>query len=165
MHVMCGILDWYHPRGLDGRADEIASRTDLMTHRGPDGSGYHVSGKIGLGHRRLAIIDLEGGKQPFYSEDDRYALVYNGEIYNHFELREDLESRGYAFRSTCDTEVLVHGDLEWGFAELLDRIDGMFAFAGWDGAARRLMLARDRMGQHPLVHTATTAAALSQRGR
>jgi asparagine synthase (glutamine-hydrolysing) len=163
---MCGITGIVHPEAgtPNGRPvpmDVIRAMTDALTHRGPDAEGYHLDSGIALGHRRLKVIDLAGGAQPMSNPEGTVWVTYNGEIYNHFELREDLESRGYAFRSTCDTEVLVHGYLEWGFAELLDRIDGMFAFAIWDGAARRLMLARDRMGQKPLFYAATSDGGLA----
>jgi asparagine synthase (glutamine-hydrolysing) len=141
--------------------DAIRAMTDALTHRGPDAEGYHQDSGMALGHRRLKVIDLEGGAQPMSNVDGTVWVTYNGEIYNHVELRQQLESRGHVFRSTCDTEVLVHGYVQWGFAELLDRIDGMFAFAVWDGAARRLMLARDRMGQKPLFYAMTDDGGLA----
>ena len=141
--------------------DAIRAMTDTLTHRGPDAEGYHQDSGVALGHRRLKIIDLAGGAQPMSNPEGTVWVTYNGEIYNHLELRKDLESRGHVFRSACDTEVLVHGYVQWGFAQLLDRIDGMFAFAVWDGAARRLMLARDRMGQKPLFYATTTGGGLA----
>jgi asparagine synthase (glutamine-hydrolysing) len=141
--------------------DVIRAMTDALAHRGPDAEGYHQDSGIALGHRRLKVIDLAGGAQPMSNPEGTVWVTYNGEIYNHLELRKELESRGHAFRSTCDTEVLVHGYLQWGLAELLDRIDGMFAFAVWDGSARRLMLARDRMGQKPLFYATTNDGGLA----
>jgi asparagine synthase (glutamine-hydrolysing) len=141
--------------------DAIRAMTDALTHRGPDAEGYHQGSGIALGHRRLKVIDLAGGAQPMSNPEGTVWVTYNGEIYNHLELRRELESLGHTFRSTCDTEVLVHGYVQWGIAELLDRIDGMFAFAVWDGSARRLMLARDRMGQKPLFYAMTNDGGLS----
>jgi asparagine synthase (glutamine-hydrolysing) len=163
---MCGITGIVHPKAGTPNArpvpmDVIRAMTDALAHRGPDAEGYHQDSGIALGHRRLKVIDLAGGAQPMSNPEGTVWVTYNGEIYNHLELRKELESRGHAFRSTCDTEVLVHGYLQWGLAELLDRIDGMFAFAVWDGSARRLMLARDRMGQKPLFYATTNDGGLA----
>ena len=128
--------------------------TDALAHRGPDGHGYHVDedNRIFLGHRRLAIIDIGGGAQPMWNEDQTVGVVFNGEIYNHVELRRLLEDRGHRFQSDhSDTEVLVHGYEEWG-TELPLRLNGMFAFAIWDKAQSRLFLARDRFGEKPLFY-------------
>jgi len=127
--------------------------TATLTHRGPDAEGYHQGSGVSFGHRRLKVIDLRGGAQPMSNPEGSVWVTYNGEIYNHRELRSELESHGHVFRSVCDTEVLVHGYVEWGIVELLDRIDGMFAFGIWDNDARRLLLARDRMGQKPLYYS------------
>lgn len=125
--------------------------TAALAARGPDGEGFFVDARagVGLGHRRLAIIDVEGGQQPLLSEDGRVACVVNGEIYNFVELRRTLERRGHRFATRSDSEVIVHGYEEWG-VEVLERLEGMFALAVWDGRARRLLLARDRMGEKPL---------------
>ncbi len=123
--------------------------TRALAARGPDGEGFHIDGRIGLGHRRLAIIDVEGGKQPLYSEDGRVAVIVNGEIYNFQTLREELVRAGHRFATRSDSEVLVHGYEEWG-ERVLDRIEGMFAFVIWDGRDGRMLLARDRMGEKPL---------------
>jgi asparagine synthase (glutamine-hydrolysing) len=146
---MCGIAGILvadgHP--IDGRI--LAEMTRSLAARGPDGEAFFTEGPIGLGHRRLAIIDVEGGRQPLYSEDRQVAVIANGEIYNFMDLRPELERAGHCFVTRSDSEVLVHGYEEWG-DELLDRIEGMFALAIWDGKARKLLLARDRMGEKPL---------------
>ena len=110
---------------------------DSLVHRGPDDDGVLLRGPIGMGFRRLSIIDVQGGQQPIESADGRLAVVGNGEIYNHAELRQDLLARGHRFRSRSDVEVIVHGYEEFGVA-VLDRLRGMFAFALWDGSNRRL---------------------------
>ncbi len=122
---------------------------DSLAHRGPDGSGFFREQGIGLAHRRLSIIDLEGGEQPMSNEDQTVHVVFNGEIYNFRRLRRDLESAGHTFRTGSDTEVLVHMYEDYG-AGLVDHLRGMFAFAIWDAPRRRLLLARDRVGQKPL---------------
>jgi asparagine synthase (glutamine-hydrolysing) len=148
---MCGIA------GFWGAGDRtiIGAMTDALAHRGPDGHGYHVDedAHIFLGHRRLSIIDIEGGAQPMWNEEETVGVIFNGEIYNHVELRKLLEARGHRFRSDhSDTEVLVHGYEEWG-ADLPGRLNGMFAFAIWDKARSTLFLARDRFGEKPLFYT------------
>ena len=148
---MCGIAGFV---GRGSRADLLAM-TGALAHRGPDGQGLFVDEDRGvfLGHRRLAILDIEGGHQPMWSEDGRIGVVYNGEVYNHAELRCELERRGHIFRSShSDTEVLVHGYEEWGEA-LPERLNGMFAFAVYDRTRRRIFLARDRFGEKPLYYT------------
>jgi asparagine synthase (glutamine-hydrolysing) len=143
---MCGIAGM-----VGGRADrELISRMcDSLLHRGPDGEGLHVEGQVGLGMRRLAIIDLEGGDQPIYSEDGRIVLVFNGEIYNYRELAAGLRARGHVLRSESDSEVIVHLYEEHG-ADCVHHLRGMFAFAIWDGRSGELLLARDRVGKKPL---------------
>jgi asparagine synthase (glutamine-hydrolysing) len=127
--------------------------TDRIAHRGPDGEGQWVEGPVGLGHRRLAIIDTSpAGAQPMHSEDGRYVLSYNGEVYNFRELSSELERSGHQFRSDGDTEVVLLALAEWGVGAL-DRFNGMFAFAFYDRVERRLLLARDRYGIKPLYHT------------
>src|SRR5438067_8652812 len=148
---MCGISGFVN-RDKDRLADEALLRrmTSVIAHRGPDGSGHFVEGPAALGHRRLSIIDLsQNGAQPMHNEDGTLTVTFNGEIYNHLGLREELIARGHAFRSRCDTEVLVHGYEEWGEA-LPERLAGMFAFAIWDARRQRLFLARDRLGKKPL---------------
>ena len=148
---MCGIA------GFWGTGDEatIRAMTDALVHRGPDGHGYHIDeeARIFLGHRRLAIIDIGGGAQPMWNENQTVSVIFNGEIYNHVELRRQLLERGHRFRSDhSDTEVLVHGYEEWG-TELPLHLNGMFAFAIWDEARSTLFLARDRFGEKPLFYT------------
>ena len=124
--------------------------TAALAARGPDGEGFHIGPGVGLGHRRLAIIDVAGGQQPLFSEDGQLVLVANGEIFNFVALRGELERAGHRFATRSDSEVLVHGYEQWGERGLLERIEGQFAFALWDARARRLLLARDRMGEKPL---------------
>ena len=145
---MCGIAGYTtldHPVE-PGRIREILG---LIRHRGPDSLGFHESGLVALGNTRLSIIDLEHGDQPMFSGDGGTVVVQNGEIYNHAELRLELERRGHRFRTRSDTEVILHAFLEWD-TECFSRLRGMFAIALWDERRRRLVLARDRMGIKPL---------------
>jgi len=145
---MCGIAGFAGA----GTVEDLAAMGDAIRHRGPDGEGRHVDGRVHLIHRRLAIIDIEGGDQPMWNEDRSVCVIFNGEIYNHLELRAMLVARGHAFRSDhSDTEVLVHGYEEWG-DELPGRLNGMFAFAIWDSRRGKLFLARDRFGKKPLYY-------------
>jgi asparagine synthase (glutamine-hydrolysing) len=123
----------------------------VLSHRGPDGEGYLRCGPVSMGMRRLSIIDLAGGDQPIYNEDRTIAVCYNGEIYNYLELMEELQRRGHRFSTHCDTEVLVHGYEEYGI-DILERLNGMFAFALYDMRRGELILARDRAGQKPLYY-------------
>ena len=125
--------------------------TDRLYHRGPDGGGYFHAPWAALGHRRLAIIDRAGGEQPMANEDQSAWIVFNGEIYNHRDLRRELEARGHRFRTSSDTEAIVHAYDEWGDA-CVERLDGMFAFAIADLTRRRVLLARDRLGKKPLFY-------------
>ena len=125
--------------------------TAAMRHRGPDGDGFHIERGIGLGHLRLAIIDIGGGDQPMYNEDGSVVIVFNGEIYNHNELRPKLEAEGHVFRSRCDTEAIIHAWESWG-PGLSRPSSGMFAFALWDRNRGQLFLARDRLGKKPLYY-------------
>ncbi len=147
---MCGISGIVDLRGTRPIDESLLRRmNDSMTHRGPDGNGYHIEPGVGLGHRRLSIIDLEGGKQPLYNEDETVVVTYNGEIYNFQELAKQLRDLGHQFRTHCDTEVIVHAWEQWG-EECLSRFNGMFAFALWDQNTETLFLARDRVGIKPL---------------
>lgn len=148
---MCGIAGFV---GLGDR-DALIAMTRALAHRGPDGEGLHVDPDLPafLGHRRLAIIDIDGGYQPMWDATGEIGVVYNGEIYNHRELRRELEAKGHRFQSDhCDTEVLVHGYKEWGEG-LPARLNGMFAFCILDKPRRRLFLARDRFGEKPLYYS------------
>jgi asparagine synthase (glutamine-hydrolysing) len=147
---MCGIAGLFHP-GLPKPIDpaRVRAMADAMAHRGPDGSGVWTAPGVGLGHRRLSIIDVAGSPQPMASADGALTIVFNGEIYNFQELRADLSTRGHVFRTDGDTEVLLAGWQAWGPA-MLPRLNGMFAFAVHDARAQTLFLARDRLGVKPL---------------
>jgi asparagine synthase (glutamine-hydrolysing) len=146
---VCGITGYFFPGG-PRREDELRRMTGELTHRGPDDHGIHLGDGVGLGHRRLSIIDLSAaGRQPMGNEDGRILAVFNGEIYNFVELRGELESRGHVFRTATDTEVIPHAYEEWGDA-FPSHLRGMFAIGLWDDAARRLLLVRDRLGIKPL---------------
>ena len=129
----------------------IRGMLHTIAHRGPDGEGIHISGPAGLGHRRLAIIDLDTGQQPLSNEDGSIWIVFNGEIYNYHELRQELAERGHVFRTKSDTEVIVHLYEEYG-GGCVEKLRGMFAFAVWDGKNHTLVLARDRVGIKPLYY-------------
>ena len=144
---MCGIAGYVGA----GSAEALAAMLPRLAHRGPDGEGVHVEPGVGLGMRRLAIIDLEGGGQPMTNEDQSVWLVHNGEIYNFRELRAALQARGHTFRTRSDTEVLLRAYEEFGDG-CLEHLRGMFAFALWDRRRRRLVLARDRLGKKPLYY-------------
>jgi asparagine synthase (glutamine-hydrolysing) len=150
---MCGIAGRFnfHSRAPVA-ASTIQGMCDLLAHRGPDGQGVFVDGHVGLGHRRLAVIDLSAnGRQPMSTPDGKLWITFNGEIYNHLALRADLEKRGHRFRSRTDTEVVMAAYRQWGQASL-ERLRGMFAFAIWDRGAQTLFLARDRLGKKPLCY-------------
>jgi asparagine synthase (glutamine-hydrolysing) len=150
---MCGIVAIFDTRGrreIDRRL--LQAMNDAVAHRGPDGEGFHIGPGIGLGQRRLAIIDLSGGRQPMYNEDGTVGAVFNGEIYNFQTVRAELEQHGHAFKTNSDTEVIVHGWEQWG-AAVVDRLNGMFAIALWDANRETLFLARDRLGKKPLYWT------------
>jgi asparagine synthase (glutamine-hydrolysing) len=130
-----------------------------IRHRGPDGEGFFIGGRVGLGHRRLSIIDLTGGAQPISNEDDTIQIVFNGEIYNFIELRKELEAAGHQFKTRSDTEVILHGYEEWG-VDCVSRFNGMFAFAVWDAKQQRLFIARDHLGIKPLYYTSVNGRLL-----
>ncbi|MCU0364189.1 MAG: asparagine synthase (glutamine-hydrolyzing) [Ignavibacteriaceae bacterium] len=143
---MCGICGQYyfkenHPVSLQ----TIKRMNDTITHRGPDDEGYHISDSIGLGFRRLSIIDLSGGHQPMSDHEKSVWVIFNGEIYNFPELKMELESYGHIFKTRSDTEVIVHGYKQWG-TDVLNHLNGMFGLAIWDEKKQRLIIARDRMG-------------------
>ena len=148
---MCGIAGRVNQSAPVDRA-EIFRMTELIAHRGPDDHGYHLRTRVGLGHRRLSIIDLAGGRQPLSNEDDTVWIVFNGEIYNHVSLRKELIARGHRFRTHSDTEAIVHAYEEWG-PDCAKRLRGMFAFAIWDEKKQRLTLVRDRLGIKPIYYS------------
>src|SRR5438876_1137776 len=152
---MCGIVGIVklNPQAA---VDEVGLKRmrDVLRHRGPDGEGLWIEGPVGLGMRRLAIVDVTGGHQPMANEDGTVWIVYNGEIYNHADLRRGLERRGHAYRTRSDTETILHLYEEEG-ASCVERLQGMFAFALWDRLQGRLLLARDRLGIKPLYYAYT----------
>src|SRR5499427_11063927 len=147
---MCGIAGRFN-FNPEHRIEQqqLMAMMAVIAHRGPDAGGFYTGDGIGLGHRRLRIIDLATGDQPLSNEDESIWTVFNGEIYNFAELRAELEASGHRFRTDTDTEVIVHAYEQWG--ELaMTRFRGMFAFALWDAPRRRLLLVRDRLGVKPL---------------
>ncbi|HYJ53783.1 MAG TPA: XrtA/PEP-CTERM system amidotransferase [Allosphingosinicella sp.] len=159
---MCGIAGLFHPdvpKPVDPA--RIAAMTDVLAHRGPDGSGIWTAPGIGLGHRRLSIIDLsDAAAQPMLAEGGRLAISYNGEVYNFREVRAELEAKGHRFRTESDTEVILAAWLQWG-PECLRHFNGMFAFALYDAAEDSLFLARDRLGVKPLFYAELSDGALT----
>ena len=155
---MCGLAGIFRNSEREGRArlplvprDLLRRMTDAIAHRGPDGEGFHFEPGLGLGFRRLAIIDLAGGDQPMFSEDGSVALLCNGEIYNFRALRDELAALGHVFATSCDTETVIHAWESWGVS-CLERLTGMFAFALWDRRQGKLLLGRDRLGEKPLYY-------------
>ena len=147
---MCGITGLIYTNNAPVSPVVLQKMTDSIAHRGPDGEGHWIEGNVGIGHRRLAVIDLSpAGHQPMITKDNRYVLSYNGEIYNFRELRVELEAKGYWFRSQTDSEVVLNALAEWG-EKALNKFNGMFAIALWDKKERTLLLARDRYGIKPL---------------
>ncbi len=150
---MCGIAGFINAPAAEGQQRQwLDAMTATLAHRGPDGQGAWVEGGVALGHRRLSVIDLEGGRQPMLDWHGRAVIVFNGEIYNFPEIRERLERKGYRFRTQSDTEVLLNAYLDAG-PDCLDYVEGMFAFAIWDREKRTLFAARDRMGEKPFYYT------------
>ena len=151
---MCGICGTFHYIGSEPVAEaSIRRMMDTIVHRGPDDAGVHLDGTLGLGFRRLAILDLSpAGHQPMSDPAGRVWVAFNGEIYNFRALRAELEAKGHRFRSHCDTEVIVQGFVEWG-DEVLNRLEGMFGLAVWEPRRRRLLLARDQLGIKPVYYT------------
>ena len=148
---MCGFTGFSTADTSFDHQSAIKSMADAIAHRGPDSEGLFSDGHVSLGFRRLSIIDLENGAQPMYNEDNSLVLCFNGEIYNHNELREELRAAGHTFRNRADSEVLLHGYEEWGPA-LLDRLRGMFAFVIYDRNSGRLFAARDIFGIKPFYY-------------
>src|SRR5437773_2584809 len=143
---MCGICGQYNfANSAPVERRNIEAMTNSIVHRGPDDEGYFIDGPVGLGFRRLSIIDLAGGHQPMTDAEETVWVIFNGEIYNFKELRRELELLGYCFRTNCDTEVIVHGYREWG-TDVFNHFNGMFGLAIWDVRKKRLVVARDAMG-------------------
>ena len=155
---MCGIFGWLLPHDRHPGRDVLESLTNRLAHRGPDGAGFwggrseNGSHEIGFGHRRLSIIDIQGGTQPMASRDGKISLIFNGEIYNYIELRDELKGLGRTFGTASDTEVLIEAYRVWGL-DALPRLRGMFAFALWDSTRQMLVLARDAFGKKPLFYS------------
>jgi len=159
---MCGITGWVsYNRNLASERATVDAMTETMSCRGPDDAGTWIAGPAALGHRRLAIIDLPGGRQPMTAEtpEGTVALVYSGETYNYTELRRELTGRGHRFATDSDTEVVLRAYLEWGPA-LAERLNGMYAFAIWDGRTKQLVMVRDRMGIKPFYYAETADGVL-----
>jgi asparagine synthase (glutamine-hydrolysing) len=158
---MCGIngivFSSRSGRSVDRRV--LERMRDVITHRGPDDEGIYLSGAVGLGHRRLSIVDVAAGHQPMTNEDGSLHIVYNGEVYNHADYRAELEARGHTYRTHCDTETILHLYEEHG-ARSVEHLRGMFAFAIWDERKRELFIARDRLGVKPLYYVHTTDGSL-----
>ncbi|ETX01918.1 MAG: hypothetical protein ETSY1_05555, partial [Candidatus Entotheonella factor] len=153
---MCGIAGLVSGREMPEMRERLEVMTDVLTHRGPDDRGIYLSPtgrrlRAGLGHRRLSIIDLGGGHQPMANETDDIWITYNGEIYNHQELRTTLEAQGHRYRTQSDTETIVHAYEQYGM-DCVHRLRGMWAFAIWDEGRQRLFVARDRLGIKPLYY-------------
>ncbi|MCA1641890.1 MAG: asparagine synthase (glutamine-hydrolyzing) [Acidobacteria bacterium] len=158
---MCGIsgIAFSSRSGRSVDAATLRRMCDSIRHRGPDDDGYYVDGAVGIGMRRLSIVDVAGGHQPMTNEDGTVHIVYNGEIYNHADYREELEARGHRYRTHCDTETILHLYEEHG-ASCVERLRGMFAFAVWDQMKRELFVARDRLGVKPLYYVHDAAGSL-----
>lgn len=156
---MCGLAGIFRADrgGID--SGTLARMTGALSHRGPDGDGFHVEPGIGLGHRRLSIIDIGGGHQPMFNEDGSVVIVFNGEFYDHARLRPVLEARGHTFRTRSDTEAIIHAWEEWG-PDCLQRLVGQFVFAIWDRNRGQLFIARDHLGKKPLHYARTPDGAL-----
>ena len=152
---MCGIVGWVdYRRDLRAEGAVLRAMTATMAQRGPDAEGVWLAEHAGLGHRRLAVIDLATGDQPMTVERDGEvvaAITYSGEVYNYRELREELRGYGHSFRTASDTEVVLRAYLQWG-ESFVERLNGMYAFGLWDAVEQTLLLVRDRMGIKPLYY-------------
>jgi len=160
---MCGFAAWYHPDGALPDRAWLEAAADALAHRGPDDVGFLIEPGAGLAFRRLSIVDVGGGHQPIANEDGTRWIAYNGEIYNHAELRRELEARGHRYRTHSDTETVLHAYEEWG-EQCVTRFRGMFAFALWDRPSRRMFVARDRVGIKPVywAHAGSTVVCASE---
>src|SRR5947209_11266331 len=149
---MCGIAGQFNfQRREPVEHETIVRMARSIAHRGPDDEGFFIAGPVGLGFRRLSIIDLASGHQPMADAEETVWLIFNGEIYNYRELRRELQSKGHRFKTNSDTEVIVHGYKEWG-TQVFDRLNGMFGLAIWDVPNQRLVVARDAMGIKLIYH-------------
>ena len=149
---MCGICGVVYKDGLKTPSEQtLQAMNNTISHRGPDDAGVQVFSSAGLAMRRLSIIDLYTGHQPLSNEDQTLTIVFNGEIYNFSVLKQQLQDQGHTFKTSTDTEVIVHGYEEWG-EDVCKKLNGMFAFAIWDDKRKKLMLARDRIGIKPLYY-------------
>src|SRR3954451_158214 len=161
--AMCGITGWVDfERDLRNERETLLAMVDSMACRGPDDEGLWIAPHAALGHRRLAVIDIAGGRQPMVAEDDngvRAVLTYSGEVYNFQELRAELAAQGCQFHTNSDTEVVLNAYLAWG-EDFVTRLNGMYAFAIWDVAREQLLLVRDRMGIKPLYYAPTPHGVL-----
>ena len=150
---MCGIAGLINFKNVPAKRNIIQLMTNSIRHRGPDGEGIWLEDNVAFGHRRLSILDLsKAGNQPMITQDNRWIISFNGEIYNYKIIRSELESLGVIFRTKTDTEVLLYAFVQWGFESLL-KFNGMFAFAIWDRLEKKLILARDRYGIKPLYYS------------
>ncbi len=150
---MCGIAGFINfDKNIKAEYSLLKKMTDVIEHRGPDGEGFFVEKNIALGHRRLSIIDLKTGNQPMFSDDGQKVIVFNGEIYNYIELKEELILLGHSFKTDSDTEVVIKAYEQWGYS-CQNKFNGMWAFALWDGSKDELFVSRDRFGEKPLHYT------------
>src|SRR5882762_5965937 len=158
---MCGIngIAFSSKSGRMVDAAVLKRMRDVITHRGPDDEGIFIDGAVGLGHRRLSIVDVAAGHQPMTNEDKTLHITYNGEIYNHADFREELEARGHVYQTHCDTETILHLYEEYG-ESCVDYLRGMFAFAIWNKSKKELFIARDRLGVKPLYYAHTDDGSL-----
>jgi asparagine synthase (glutamine-hydrolysing) len=146
---MCGIFGF---SAVGITKQQLKSSTDKLALRGPDASGYFLNEPIGIGHRRLSIIDLDSGEQPMFSKDKAVAIVFNGEIYNFKTIKKELEVLGIQFVTQSDTEVIIEAYQAWGINKCLEKLEGMFAFSLWDEKTQKLLVVRDRFGEKPLYY-------------
>ena len=157
---MCGISGWFDFTQKRPPNEALArAMNDAIRHRGPDGDGFHFEPGLAFGHRRLAIIDLQTGAQPMFTEEGRIAIIFNGEIYNYRELRTTLQQRGHVFHTLSDTEVILRAWVQWG-RKCVEHLHGMFAFALWDRREETLFMARDRLGEKPLYYASLSDGSL-----
>ena len=164
---MCGIAGFVDAERSLGRHGEVSASLvhqmcEVIRHRGPDDEGIHVEAGVGLGMRRLSIIDLSTGHQPIHNEDETVWIVFNGEIYNYQQLRRELEAAGHRFYTSSDTETIVHAYEQWG-ERAFARLRGMFGIALWDRRSRTLLLARDRAGRSRCTTSSTRGGCTSRR--